>query len=83
MRSNGAEVLSGAAAVARRAATGLRSAQVTMPALINGAVGVINAAEGRPILLMAFTITGAKIVAIDLIDDPGRIAEADLANLDR
>lgn len=32
---------------------------------------------------MAFTITGAKIVAIDLIDDPGRIAEADLAILDR
>jgi hypothetical protein len=27
--------------------------------------------------------TDAKIVAIDLIDDPGRIAEADLAILDR
>lgn len=83
VRSNGAEVLRGAAAVARRALTGLRSAQVTLPALVNGAVGVISAAEGRPIVLMAFTITGAKIVAIDLIDDPVRIAEADLAVLDR
>jgi RNA polymerase sigma factor (sigma-70 family) len=83
VRSNGAEVLRGAAAVARRALTGLRSAQVTLPALVNGAVGVINAAEGRPIVLMAFTITGAKIVAIDLIDDPVRIAEADLALLGR
>jgi RNA polymerase sigma factor (sigma-70 family) len=83
VRSNGAEVLRGAAAVARRALTGLRSAQVTLPALVNGAVGVINAAEGRPIVLMAFTITGAKIVAIDLIDDPVRIAETDLAILDR
>ncbi len=83
MRSNGAEAVRGAVAVARRAVTGLRSAQVTLPALINGAVGVINAAEGRPILLMALTITGAKIVAIDLIDDPRRIAEADLAILDR
>jgi RNA polymerase sigma-70 factor, ECF subfamily len=83
VRANGTEVLSGAAAAARRAVTGLRSAQVTLPALINGAVAVINAAEGRPILLMAFTITGPKIVAIDLIDDPGRIAEADLAILDR
>jgi hypothetical protein len=32
---------------------------------------------------MTFTITGAKIVAIDLIDDPHRIAETDLAILDR
>jgi RNA polymerase sigma-70 factor (ECF subfamily) len=84
VRSNGAEIsVRGAAAVAGRAITGLRIAQVTLPALINGAVGVIQAAEGRPITLMAFTITGAKIVAIDLIDDPGRIAEADLAILGR
>jgi RNA polymerase sigma factor (sigma-70 family) len=82
VRSNGAEIsLRGAVAVATRAITGLRFAQVTLPALINGAVGVIQAAEGRPISLMAFTITGAKIVAVDLIDDPGRIAEADLAIL--
>jgi RNA polymerase sigma factor (sigma-70 family) len=82
VRSNGAEIsLRGAAAVAARAITGLRYAQVTLPALINGAVGVIQAAQGRPISVMAFTITGAKIVAIDLVDDPGRIAEADLAIL--
>jgi RNA polymerase sigma factor (sigma-70 family) len=84
VRSNGAEIsVRGAAAVAERAITGLRFAQVSLPALINGAVGVIQAAEGRPISLMAFTITGAKIVAVDLIDDPGRIAEADLAILGR
>jgi len=84
VRSNGAEIsVRGAAAVAGRALTGLRSAQVSLPALINGAVGVINAAEGRPISLQAFTITGAKIVAVDVIDDPGRIAEADLAILGR
>jgi len=83
VRSNGTEVMRGAAAVAGRALTGLRSAQVSLLALINGAVGVINAAEGRPISLQAFTITGAKIIAVDLIDDPGRIAEADLAILGR
>jgi RNA polymerase sigma factor (sigma-70 family) len=84
VRSNGAEIsVRGAAAVAARAITGLRFAQVSLPALINGAVGVIQAAEGRPISLIAFTITDAKIVAIDLIDDPGRIAEADLAILGR
>ena len=84
VRSNGAEIsVRGAAAVAARAITGLRSAQVTLPALINGAVGIVNAAEARPISLQAFTITDAKIIAIDLIDDPGRIAEADLAILGR
>src|SRR5579862_1770490 len=84
VRSNGAEIsVRGAAAVATRAIAGLRSAQVSLPALINGAVGVVQAAEGRPISLVAFRTTGAKIVAIDLIDDPGRIAEADLAFLSR
>ncbi|HEV2260095.1 MAG TPA: sigma-70 family RNA polymerase sigma factor [Streptosporangiaceae bacterium] len=83
VRSNAAEAVRGAAAVAGRALTFVRFAQVTLPALINGAVGVVNAAEGRPITLMTFTITDAKIVAIDLTDHPGRIAEADLAFLGR
>src|SRR5580704_413822 len=81
VRSNGAEAVRGAAAVAGRAFSFTRTAQVTLPALINGAAGVVTAADGMPITLVAFTITGAKIVAIDLIDDPRRIAEADLAIL--
>jgi hypothetical protein len=83
VRSNGAEAVRGAAAVARRALAFTRFARVTLPALSNGAVGVINAAEGRPITLMTFTITGSRIVAIDLVDNPTRIAAADLAILGR
>jgi RNA polymerase sigma factor (sigma-70 family) len=83
VRSNGIEAVRGAAAVAGRAFPFTRIAQVTLPALINGAAGVVTAADGRPITLVGFTITGAKIVAIDLIDDPRRIAEADLAILGR
>jgi len=83
VRSNGAEAVRGAAAVAGRAFPFTRIAQVTLPALINGAVGVVTAANGRPITLVGFTLTGAKIIAIDLIDDPRRIAEADLAILSR
>ena len=83
VRSNGAEAVRGAAAVAGRAFPFTRIAQLTLPALINGAPGVVTAADGRPITLVAFTITGAKIVAIDLIDDPRRIAESDLAILGR
>jgi RNA polymerase sigma factor (sigma-70 family) len=83
VRSNGAEAVRGAAAAARRAFPFTRIAQLTLPVLINGAAGVVTAADGRPITLVAFTITGAKIVAIDLIDDPRHIAEADLAILGR
>jgi RNA polymerase sigma-70 factor (ECF subfamily) len=83
VRSNGTEAVRGAAAVAGRAFPFTRIAQVTLPALINGAAGVVTAADGRPITLVGFTITGAKIVAIDLTDDPRRIAEADLAILGR
>jgi hypothetical protein len=84
VRSNGAGVLMrGAAAAAGRALTGARFAQVTLPALINGAAGVVVAAEGMPISLLAFTITNGKIAEVDVIDDPGRIAEADLTILDR
>jgi RNA polymerase sigma factor (sigma-70 family) len=79
VRFNGAETLRGAAAVAGRALAGARRAQVSLPALFNGAVGVVTAAEGMPIAVTAFTITGAKIVAVDIIDDPVRIAAADLA----
>jgi len=79
LRFNGAEALRGAAAVAGRALAGARYAQVSLPALFNGAVGVVTAAEGMPIAVTAFTITDAKIVAVDIIDDPVRIAEADLA----
>jgi RNA polymerase sigma-70 factor (ECF subfamily) len=81
VRSNGTEAIHGAAALAGRAFPFTRIAQVTLPALINGAAGLVIAADRRPITLVAFTITGAKIAAIDLIDDPRHIAEADLAIL--
>jgi RNA polymerase sigma-70 factor, ECF subfamily len=84
VRANGGEIIGrGAAAVAGRALTGARSAQVTLPALIDGAVGVVTATDGRPVSLMAFTITGTKIVAVDVFVDPDRIAKVDLAVLYR
>jgi RNA polymerase sigma factor (sigma-70 family) len=81
LRSNGAEVLRGAPTVAARAFPFTRIAQVTVPALINGAVGIITAADRKPVTLVGFTITGQKITAIDVVDNPRRIAEADLAIL--
>jgi RNA polymerase sigma-70 factor (ECF subfamily) len=83
VRSNGAEAVRGAVAVAGRTSGFARFAQVTLPALIDGAVGMVTAAQGRPITLTVFTITGVKIAAIDIIDNPERVAEADLTILDR
>ena len=83
VRSNGAEVSSGAVTVARRALAGARYAQINLPALIDGKVGALIAAEGWPIALMAFTFAGEKIVAVDLTDHPSRIAGTDLAILAR
>jgi RNA polymerase sigma factor (sigma-70 family) len=83
VRSNGTEIVHGAAAVAARAFPFTRIAKIILPALINGGAGLVTAADGRPVTLVGFTITDAKIVAIDLIDDPRRITEADLAILGR
>jgi RNA polymerase sigma factor (sigma-70 family) len=81
VRFNGADAVRGAAAVAGRAFPFSRVAQVAVPALINGAAGVVAGADGRPVTVVAFTITGARIEAIDLIDDPHQITEADQAVL--
>jgi RNA polymerase sigma factor (sigma-70 family) len=78
VRSNGTEVVRGAAAVAGRAFPFTRIAKIILPALINGSVGVVTAADGMPVTLVEFMVADAKIAAINLIDDPRRIAEADL-----
>jgi RNA polymerase sigma-70 factor (ECF subfamily) len=83
VRSNGAEAVRGAVAVAGRTTGFARFAQITLPALIDGAVGMVTAADGRPITLIVFTINDEKIAAIDIIDNPDRVAEADLRILDR
>jgi RNA polymerase sigma-70 factor (ECF subfamily) len=83
VRSNGAEAVRGAAAVAGRTSGFARFAQVTLPALIDGAIAMVTAADGRPVTLIAFTITGDQIAAIDIIDHPDRVAEADLIILVR
>jgi RNA polymerase sigma-70 factor (ECF subfamily) len=43
------------------------------PALTNGAAGVVVTVRGRPFVVMGFTVTEGKIVAIDVIADPERV----------
>ena len=68
----------GAAAVA---ATFSGRARAARPALVNGAVGLVWAPGGRPSVVFGFTITRGKIVEIDLIADPDRLRQLDLAIL--
>jgi RNA polymerase sigma-70 factor (ECF subfamily) len=75
-------VIRGAEAVAAQAVTAMRLAPYVRPALINGAAGVVVAVGVRVFSVMGFTVTHGKIVAIDVLYDPGRLAGLDLAVLD-
>jgi RNA polymerase sigma factor (sigma-70 family) len=71
----------GATAVARNALAASRRARFGQLGLVDGAVGIILAPRGRLFLVMAFTITHGKIVAIDVIANPERLHRLDLAVL--
>jgi len=75
-------VLRGAQAVADQALTARRLSPFVRPALVNGAAGVVVAAQGRPLVVMAFTVRAGKIVAIDVLSDPDRLRRLDLSALD-
>jgi RNA polymerase sigma factor (sigma-70 family) len=74
----------GAEAVARQAFAFTRreGPVVTRPALVNGAAGGVVFRDGRPLAVMGFTVRDGKIVAIDILADPERLRELDLAFLD-
>ncbi|GAA4714495.1 RNA polymerase sigma factor SigJ [Phytohabitans rumicis] len=71
----GLSKLHGAAAVAEQALTFARFAYSPQPVLVNGAAGVLNTADGKPVALMTFTIRDGKIAEIDIIADPERLAQ--------
>jgi len=75
-------VLHGAAAVAGQALTFAQLSPFVRPALVNGVAGVVVAPHGRPVSVMAFTVRGGRIVAIDALTDPERLRQLDLAVLD-
>jgi hypothetical protein len=52
------------------------------PALINGLAGVVWAPGGQPRVVFSVTVAEGRIVAIDLLGDPERLAELDRVVLD-
>jgi RNA polymerase sigma-70 factor, ECF subfamily len=72
----------GADAVAREALAWSRVDLAMKRALINGAAGLVSTRDGRPLSVGAFTISGGKIVEIDVLADPQRLRQLDLTVLD-
>ena len=74
--------LRGAAVVARGALGAARGARFARLALVNGRPGLIVAPRGRLRLALAFEVANGRVVAIDVIGDPARLRQLDLAVLD-
>jgi RNA polymerase sigma factor (sigma-70 family) len=82
MRPAASAVVRGAEAVARRALMFADLAPFIRPAVVNGAAGVVVAPDGKAVSIMGFTVVGGKVVAIDALADPERLAGVDLSVLD-
>jgi RNA polymerase sigma-70 factor (ECF subfamily) len=76
------EEIRGASAVANRALMFARFAEYGRLALVNGAVGVVTAPGGQPFAVMGITVAGGRIVELDVLADPERLRQLDLAALD-
>jgi RNA polymerase sigma-70 factor (ECF subfamily) len=69
--------ISGAVEVARQVlARGMRFAPFARHAIVNGAAGVVVGQPGHPVAVVGFTVARSRIVAIDLITDPGKLRGA-------
>ena len=73
--------LQGAETVAGEALLWSRVDLTMRRALINGAAGMVTFLHGQPFSIAAVTIKKGKIVEIDFLTDPKRIAKLDLAEL--
>jgi hypothetical protein len=72
----------GAEVVASQALSYSQLGLLVRPALVNGAAGLVATRDGQPFSVGGFTVRGGKIVEIDILADPARLAELDLTILD-
>jgi RNA polymerase sigma-70 factor (ECF subfamily) len=79
LRPEASAFVRGAEAVASRAQAFAHLHPFVRPVLVNGVAGVVVAPEGQAFSVMAFTVVDGRIVAIDALADPERLAQLDLA----
>lgn len=68
--------------VARQALVSGRLAPFVRRVLVNGSPGALVVPQGTVQFVMAFTVTDGRIVALDVLGDPARLAGLDLSALD-
>ncbi|SCW82249.1 RNA polymerase sigma-70 factor, ECF subfamily [Paenibacillus tianmuensis] len=74
-----ARVSRGAVALAKQVSG--RAHKAAQLALVNGQVGIIVAPQGKLLYVLKFTMNHGKITEVDLISDPERMSQLDLAVL--
>jgi hypothetical protein len=83
LRADGAapREVRGAPAVAGQALGGSRRSRFARLALVNGNVGIVVAPRGRLVVVLGFTIERGMIVEMDVVTDPARLRQLELAVL--
>ena len=77
-------VTRGATAVAEQAMSFRRFGETATRVLVNGIPGgVAWSPDGTPFAVLALTVRGGKVVAIDVLADPDRLARLDLTEVAR
>jgi RNA polymerase sigma factor (sigma-70 family) len=72
----------GAVIYAKQAVAFGHMARLARPALVNGAVGLVVAPQGRLLRAVRLAIANGKITEIEVIGDPTRLGELDLSIVD-
>jgi RNA polymerase sigma factor (sigma-70 family) len=72
----------GAATWAKGAIVYGQLAELTRPALVDGAIGVVVAPRGKLVRALRFTISNGKIAEIEVIGAPARLRELDVSIAD-
>jgi RNA polymerase sigma factor (sigma-70 family) len=71
----GIAVIRGAREVAAQATRGARRGALVHPALVDGVPGVLITVGGRPVTVLAFTVSDGAVTAIRTLTDPDRLAQ--------
>lgn len=75
-------VVRGAEAVAARAFAFRRFGETATPVLVNGMAGMVAwTPKGEPFAVGSFTVSGGRIMSMEVLADPDRIRELDLTIL--
>jgi RNA polymerase sigma-70 factor (ECF subfamily) len=73
------KVVRGARAVANQAVLFSRTGASARLALVNGAIGAITALDGRTSAVVAFTVANGRVVEMDILADPDRLARLEIS----